>query len=1011
MPQMDATGVDDKEGCDAYVVLRFDGEERFRSPTVEESYTPTWGCSHVLPIPRLSQSLPLIVQVWDEDEVHDELIGQTSVNFIGLTRGQREERWHTITAEGYKAFTAVQAKTDTTHAGRVLMAITLDFAHAFAAEEQAQGETAEEETQIFYKWGQASTSVHEDYDIGRLNLSTGTVRELLAKCLSLVRDGINVAVKKNLHGAVNSLIKACDYQNAGKLYDARLLVEEASRFADKELAMLHNDSEDRILAAKVAMVCIALKHSNNLQKTSEECKWHLMHVMAIPEIVSALDDELTGSDPDHKYLRSSNAPRCCCTENQPGARIFRHRLLNDLRNLTLTSKEELKIAGVRGDAPNIFRSGREGTRYPGPYGRDVDNCLELISCADAITLKGHLQAVTAICVYDDWLFSAASDKTIRVWSLTSCQCIRVLDLHHTDTINCIAVCPGRFDMQLYSGAENIKSFDVTQKVLASDKRARCCHTLEHHRGAIICMVTDMYMPKDEQDIHPKGWRLYTGSVDRSINVYETAFIGTVGINTDDPRPIAVLKGHKSTITTLAVARRLIFSGSLDTTIMVWCCSKFNCLRSVSTRGDIINCFSVVAARLYVATSDRAIFVYDIENLKQVCRLEGHGAYVYALTAKASPLTKDISTLIQDENPMFMMQQRIAQQLTYSSYKNGEDCKRFSVVTIGIRRAKNLEAQDHRPGQEGLSDPFVQLSIGGDVRISGRINTVKQVSTRTAVLKETLNPRWNETFTFILPELLDYKVSAGSSVRAIPIRFEVWDWNLTSNDFMGSWKGVVGDLLPDVITKKSRVYGADGTAPPDDGDVGGWVYLEPEECIVGKDVPVKLGLKVGITEEGYKWMEKKMIADESKGQAGYICKIAAGTELCLPVCQPARPPASLSSSPCSPAGCFARILRPIIWPAVPGSGLTHLHRWYFRRTSSARCVAAYHWGGEGGCLPSGWLGERSYIRSRASRLLLFADLGREAKTARRAHDILQRICPHQRRRLPDGAPTHFPIFRL
>jgi len=81
-------------------------------------------------------------------------------------------------------------------------------------------------------------------------------------------------------------------------------------------------------------------------------------------------------------------------------------------------------------------------------------------------------------------------------------------------------------------------------------------------------------------------------------------------------------------------------------------------------------------------------------------------------------------------------------------------------------------------------------------------------------------------------------------------------------------------MPDLISKKSKVYGADGNAPPDDGDVGGWVYLEPVECVVGKDVPVELGLKVGITEEGYHWMEKKMITDESKGQPGYICKIAA-----------------------------------------------------------------------------------------------------------------------------------------
>jgi len=262
------------------------------------------------------------------------------------------------------------------------------------------------------------------------------------------------------------------------------------------------------------MASMALKYSNNIKTTSVECNKHLMHVMQLGVIVSSLNDELTPSDPDHKFVRASNAPHCCCTENQPGARIFRHRLLNDVRNITLTAKEELCIQGVRGGAPNFWRAGREGTRYPGCHGRHVDNCLELISCADSITFQGHAQAVSAICVSDDWLFSASSDKTIRVWSLTSCQCVRVLDLHHTDKIQCLAVAPGRFDLQLFAGAENIKSYNVTLKVLTSGKRMTSCHTLQHHKGPVACMVTHHHIPSDEKDLFQKGWRLYTGSVDR-----------------------------------------------------------------------------------------------------------------------------------------------------------------------------------------------------------------------------------------------------------------------------------------------------------------------------------------------------------------------------------------------------------------------------------------------------------------------------------------------------------------
>ena len=68
--------------------------------------------------------------------------------------------------------------------------------------------------------------------------------------------------------------------------------------------------------------------------------------------------------------------------------------------------------------------------------------------------------------------------------------------------------------------------------------------------------------------------------------------------------------------------------------------------------------------------------------------------------------------------------------------------------------------------------------------------------------------------------MDYKVKAGSSIRMIPIRFEVWDWDLSGNEFMASWKGIISDLMPDPVIKSKgpKVHGADGCAPPDGGDV-------------------------------------------------------------------------------------------------------------------------------------------------------------------------------------------------
>ena len=134
-------GISETEGCDAYVVLRYLDVERHRTapkararPALrcgrlrarrraalclarlalgggaagpdwarlpvgrEETYSPEWHETFVLPLERLSATTPLVLQVWDSDEERDELIGQCTVNFYDMPKAVRQERWCTISA-------------------------------------------------------------------------------------------------------------------------------------------------------------------------------------------------------------------------------------------------------------------------------------------------------------------------------------------------------------------------------------------------------------------------------------------------------------------------------------------------------------------------------------------------------------------------------------------------------------------------------------------------------------------------------------------------------------------------------------------------------------------------------------------------------------------------------------------------------------------------------------------------------------------------------------------------
>ena len=73
------------------------------------------------------------------------------------------------------------------------------------------------------------------------------------------------------------------------------------------------------------------------------------------------------------------------------------------------------------------------------------------------------------------------------------------------------------------------------------------------------------------------------------------------------------------------------------------------------------------------------------------------------------------------------------------------------MTVDLKRGINLKAGDAGIFKDGTSDPFVRIVGGPEVAVSKIINN-------------TLNPEWNETFTFRLRL---------QNILQTPLRFEVF----------------------------------------------------------------------------------------------------------------------------------------------------------------------------------------------------------------------------------------------
>lgn len=105
-------------------------------------------------------------------------------------------------------------------------------------------------------------------------------------------------------------------------------------------------------------------------------------------------------------------------------------------------------------------------------------------------------------------------------------------------------------------------------------------------------------------------------------------------------------------------------------------------------------------------------------------------------------------------------------------KPSQDFGKEGLLRIHLLEAQKLVAKDNLMGGmvKGKSDPYVKISIGG-------------VTFKSRIIKENLNPTWNEMYELVLSE---------HSVQEI--KFEAFDKDIDSDDFLGRFSIKLNEVI-------------------------------------------------------------------------------------------------------------------------------------------------------------------------------------------------------------------------
>ena len=223
--------------------------------------------------------------------------------------------------------------------------------------------------------------------------------------------------------------------------------------------------------------------------------------------------------------------------------------------------------------------------------------------------EGHSSYVASVAFSTDarYALSGSWDHTLKLWELSSGQCLRTFE-GHTEIVTSVALTTdGRYALS-GSNDKMLKLWDVSTGL--------CLRTFEGHCDEVwsVSLSDEGKYALSSSDKTLKLWEVSTGQCLRTII------------------------GHKEGVFSVSISAdgRFALSGSVNEPMKLWELSTGQCLRTFEghDRAVISVCLSVDGRHALSGSADNTLKLWDVNTGQCLHTFEGHSEWVYSVSLSA-----------------------------------------------------------------------------------------------------------------------------------------------------------------------------------------------------------------------------------------------------------------------------------------------------------------------------------------------------------------------------------------